>query len=101
MRFEPGRAKTGGRQTGTPNGLTGAFKEAVRIVYGGLGGHANFLGWAKDNQTEFYKIASRLIPGEMQEGGRGETLNIYVEGPQGTVRKAYPALEDHSSHGED
>ena len=96
MKFEPGRAKTGGRQTGTPNGLTGAFKEAVRIVYGGLGGHANFLGWAKDNQTEFYKIASRLIPGEMQEGGKGETVNIIIEGPRGTVSKAYPALEDHS-----
>ena len=96
MKFELGRAKTGGRQTGTPNGLTGAFKEAVRIVYGGLGGHTNFLVWARDNQTEFYKIASRLIPGEMQEGGRGETINVIIEGPRGTVSKAYSALEDHS-----
>ena len=96
MPFEPGKPKTGGRLPGVSNKLTGAFRDAVRHVYTGLGGHENFLVWAKDNQTEFYKIASRLIPGEMQEGGRGEILNIYVQGPQGTVRKAYHELEDHS-----
>ena len=96
MPFEPGKPKTGGRLPGVSNKLTGAFRDAVRHVYTGLGGHANFLVWAKDNQTEFYRIASRLIPGEMQEGGKGETVNIIIEGPRGTVSKAYPALVDHS-----
>jgi hypothetical protein len=57
--------KTGGRQAGTPNRVTTAFKDAVRIVYEDIGGHAAFSSWARDNQTEFYRIASRLIPTEI------------------------------------
>ena len=96
MAFERGREKTGGRQPGVVNRLTWAFREAVRIVYDDLGGHAAFLAWARENPTEYYRIAARLIPGEMQEGGRGETINVIIQGPEGTVNKAYSALEDHS-----
>ena len=95
MPFERGKPKTGGRLPGVNNKLTGAFRDAVRHVYTGLGGHANFLTWAQDNQTEFYRIASRLIPGEMQEGNGAGNLTIIVqrnrEGP--TV---LPAIEDQS-----
>lgn len=38
MQFQQGKPKTGGRQVGTPNRLTAAFKEAVAIVYDNLGG---------------------------------------------------------------
>lgn len=60
--------KTGGRAKGTPNRITAKFKEAVQNVYGDIGGDAAFAEWAKDNQTEFYKIAARLIPQEMRKG---------------------------------
>jgi len=96
MGFQKGKPKTGGRQIGTPNGLTGAFKEAVRIVYEGLGGHANFLKWARKNQGEYYKIASRLIPGEMQDPSGREPIRVFVYGPEGGVRGVPPALADHS-----
>lgn len=57
--------KTGGRQPGTPNKLTAAFKDAVRIVYEDIGGHAAFAAWARENPTEFYRLAARLIPTEI------------------------------------
>lgn len=57
--------KTGGRQKGVPNRVTTEFKTAVRIVYESIGGHAAFAQWAKANQGDFYKIAARLIPTEV------------------------------------
>ena len=90
MTFEKGKAKTGGRQLGTPNALTGAFRDAVRMVFTGLGGYENFLAWAKNNQTEFYRIAARLIPGEMQEGNAGKHLTIIVNRGGGPVLDVPP-----------
>ena len=66
MPFQPGKPKTGGRQPGTPNRVTGAFREAVQIVYDRLGSHDAFLEWARENPTEYYRIASRLIPVEIK-----------------------------------
>lgn len=66
MQFKKGRRKTGGRQSGTPNKVTVVFREAVETVYSGLGGHDAFLKWARKNQTEYYKIAARLIPSELR-----------------------------------
>ena len=97
MSFQKGKAKTGGRQPGTPNVITGAFRDAIRIAFTGLGGHENFLAWAKDNQTEFYKIAARLIPGEMQEGNAGKHLTIIVNRGGGPVLDVPPALDDHAT----
>jgi len=78
MPFTPGKAKTGGRRPGTPNRLTGAFREAVLFVYDGLGGHAAFLQWARENPTEYYKIAARLIPGEMREEGENKHITVII-----------------------
>lgn len=60
-----GRRPGAGRPLGSPNRLTGAFREAVQVVYNDLGGHAAFLQWARDNPSDFYKIAARLIPTEI------------------------------------
>src|SRR5262245_8362618 len=83
MPFEKGKSKTGGRAVGVPNKFTGTFREAVRTVYDGLGGHAAFLEWAKNNSTEYYRIASRLIPGEMQENK--EPIRVVIYGKDGSV----------------
>ena len=69
--------KSGGRQAGTPNRITAAFKDAVRFVYDDIGGNTAFAAWARENPTEFYKIAARLIPTEI--AARGDTgLTIIV-----------------------
>lgn len=62
MAFLAGRTKTGGRRAGVPNKLTTAFREAVQVAYERIGGHEAFAKWAKENPTEFYRIAARLIP---------------------------------------
>lgn len=79
MPYERGKPKTGGRLPGVSNRFTGAFREAVQVVYHGLGGHPAFLKWAKENRTEYYRIAARLIPGEMQEGDKTGTLTVIVQ----------------------
>jgi hypothetical protein len=94
MPFERGKPKTGGRLPGVSNRFTGAFREAVQIVYNRLGGHAAFLEWARDNRTEYYRIASRLIPGEMREDSGDQPIRVLVYAPQPV--DVPPALEDHS-----
>ena len=79
MPFVPGRPKSGGREFGTPNRLTAVFREAVLWVYDGLGGHAAFLQWARENPTEYYKIAIRLIPVEMRDDSGSKTVEVIVQ----------------------
>ena len=56
-----------GRQKGTPNHLTKTVKETVMAAFEDLQNdpRANIVAWGKDNPTEFYKIAAKLIPTEI------------------------------------
>lgn len=67
MPFEKGKPKTGGKVKGTPNKLTRTVKETVLAAFNDLQNDpkANILAWAKDEPTEFYKIAAKLIPTEV------------------------------------
>ena len=42
--------------------VTKTAKENVLAVFTRLGGTANMAKWAKENQTEFYKMYGRLVP---------------------------------------
>ena len=68
--------KFGGRVKGTPNKLTTSFKELVAKTYQDLEDKQGkgMLKWAIENETDFYKIASKLIPAEMQTQMTGELL---------------------------
>jgi hypothetical protein len=96
MPFTPGKPKTGGRQLGTPNRLTGAFREAVQVVYDRLGGHDAFLQWARENPTEYYRIAARLIPVELRDTS-DKTVRVIVD-RRAAVPHVPPALEDRPSN---
>jgi len=87
--------KTGGRQVGTPNKVTSAFKDAIRFVYQDIGGHAAFAAWAKENPTEFYRIASRLIPTEMASQGTSinVTINRGLSQTEDTLLPTTPVIE--------
>jgi hypothetical protein len=67
MGFEKGHQKIGGKVKGTPNKLTRTVKETVLAVFDDLQADpkANLLSWGKENPTEFYKIAAKLIPTEV------------------------------------
>jgi hypothetical protein len=63
--------KTGGRRPGSQNKATRAFKEMVVKCLGDIGGSKALAEWARENRTEFYKIAARLIPTEVSGAGEG------------------------------
>jgi hypothetical protein len=59
-----GKKSGGGSRKGKPNKLTKSVKEAFEIAFNELQGdeNANLATWAKQNTTEFYKLAAKLIP---------------------------------------
>ena len=67
MPFKKGKQKTGGKVKGTQNKLTKTFKELLTDAIESLqkDKSANLKSWAKENPTEFYKIAAKLIPTEI------------------------------------
>lgn len=54
--------KTGGRVAGTPNKTTVAAKQAFQMAFDGIGGVEALQTWAAENQTDFFKLFSKLIP---------------------------------------
>ena len=70
--------KTGGRRRGTPNKITRAFREAVLVAYDAIGGDQAFSTWARENQTEFYRLAGRLIPLQVAHTSEAPQLVINI-----------------------
>lgn len=58
--------KTGGRVKGSVNKQTKEVKQNIIEAFEKLGGVDGFVKWGKENQTEFYRIYSKLIPVDMQ-----------------------------------
>ena len=52
----------GGRKKGSVNKIGTQAKDNIIAVFTRLGGTAAMAKWAKDNQTEFYRLYARLIP---------------------------------------
>jgi len=67
MPFKKGKKKTGGRQQGVQNKLTKTVKEIILEVCNELQNDpkANMLEWARNNPKDFYLIAAKLIPTEV------------------------------------
>ncbi len=69
MPFVKGQKGLGGRKKGVQNRLTRSVKQAFEEVFRDLQADdqspAHLLNWAKENTTDFYKLASKLIPEEI------------------------------------
>lgn len=80
MAFKKGQPKLGGRTSGTPNTLTKTVKERVLEVFTELQEDpvANMKSWAKTEPTEFYKIAAKLIPAEINANIDHKIINVIV-----------------------
>ena len=68
MPFKKGQSgNKDGRPKGAENKITKTVKETVLAAFNDLqqDAKANITSWAKDNPTEFYKIAAKLIPTEV------------------------------------
>jgi hypothetical protein len=72
-----------GRPKGARNKATVAMKEAISHVYAGLQDktkkdHGHFLQWAEENPTEFYKIAAKLLPLQVNADHSGDIRHEVV-----------------------
>ena len=76
-RFKKGEAT--GRPKGAVNKTTRAVKEVFATVFSNLQEDPkyNLEKWAKGNITEFYKLATKLIPTEI-DGNFREPIKIRV-----------------------
>lgn len=72
MAAPKGHKRYGGRKKGTPNKLTATVKTAMQQAFLGIGGVASFTAWARENQTEFYKLYAKLLPHEVSGPDGGE-----------------------------
>ena len=84
MAFPKGKKKdkkTGGRKKGTPNKLTQTVKDTVLNVFNNLqeDPKAKLEAWAKREPGEFYKIASKLIPAEVNSTVKIKKVGIDLE----------------------
>lgn len=63
-----GKKTGGGSRKGSPNKLTKSVKEAFEIVFNELQSdkNANLATWAKENTTDFYRLAAKLIPTDIK-----------------------------------
>lgn len=63
MPFQPGQSgNPRGRKPGSPNKSTVAAKQAFQLAFDELGGVEALTTWARSNETDFYKLFSKLIP---------------------------------------
>lgn len=74
---KPGERR-GGRKKGTPNKVTASVKGALNDAFGQIGGVPSLVAWGKENQGEFYKLWSKLVPTEVT-GPDGSTPVLLVK----------------------
>jgi len=81
MPFKKGqpRPKTAGRKKGSVNKSTASTKAALMAAFDQRGGVPALLRWAKDNETEFYKLWGRMVPTEISgpDGGPVEVAQVW------------------------
>jgi hypothetical protein len=67
-----------GRQKGVPNKVTRTFKEMLTEALLAMQDDKkhNLIQWGKENPTEFYKIASKLIPTELSGAIETKLINV-------------------------
>jgi len=61
-----GRAKTGGRQAGTPNKLTGTLKEMILEALDKKGGVAYLVAQASASPAAFMTLLGKVLPTQIQ-----------------------------------
>jgi UV DNA damage repair endonuclease len=71
------RKTPGGRTVGSKNKFPQTAKENVIAVFTRLGGTAAMAEWARENQTEFYRLYGKLLP--LQVSGENGALEVVLK----------------------
>lgn len=64
-----GHRDNAGRKPGVPTKQTVAVKQAFIDAFDKMGGVLSLVKWGKANETEFYKLYSKLIPQDITSNG--------------------------------
>ena len=99
MKFEPGRAKTGGRREGVANRATAEFKEFCQQFLESAEYRANLQGRILTGRADHMeKYMAELLHGRPKQelDMNKEGVTIIVEGPDSRDHTGQRALEDHS-----
>lgn len=60
-----GSLKTGGRQKGTPNRVTGTLKEMILQALGEVGGVSYLVKQARENPAPFLTLVGKALPSQV------------------------------------
>jgi len=87
---------------GSPNKLNAGAKENIAAVFTRLGGTAEMAKWAKENQTEFYRLYGRLVPVEQQHSGAvgtyaAQPIPVEQRHSDSLAGAARPPINGHST----
>ena len=78
MAFKKGNS---GKPKGSQNKLTKTVKEAFEIAFNELQSDkkANLAMWAKENTTDFYRLAAKLIPTSLNADltSKGQEIKLW------------------------
>lgn len=85
--FEKGNP---GKLPGTLNKLTITVRDTVLSVFNDLqtDPHSNLLSWAKSEPTEFYKIAAKLIPTEINHSLDNKVIRVIIPKSSDLIKDA-------------
>lgn len=88
---KPGERR-GGRPKGGLNKFTVSAKAAFQYAYQAIGGDEALATWARENESDFYKLFARLIPTEVTgpDGGALQTVTRIVHEHQAAVVPPLP-----------
>lgn len=78
MAKKGGYREGAGRKVGSINKISRSFKELVQNTFESLENEKDggMLDWARKNKTDFYKIASKLIPADISVKAQVTQLQI-------------------------
>lgn len=79
-----------GRPKGVPNKMTHSIRQSFLEAFERMGGADALLKWGMENQTDFFKLASKLIPIEVSGPDGGAIKLQHTDGLKAKVLGALP-----------
>ena len=73
-----GAPKTGGRQVGTPNKISGALREMILGALDDAGGQAYLMRQAEENPGPFLTLLGKVLPTTLS-GDSDNPLKVYQQ----------------------